>query len=171
MRAIKRRAPPADRRVMEQRHLSVSVIQAINRVCCRRVIDAQGRSPSADIYIVLPKDQAGDAILKDILLDMPGINEVAWDFELDGPSVPTVRKGSSHEALITYMTTRLPGETAMSTVRGELDLNDSTLKKLKEVLGRADHPTTTALRDIGVRYVVIGKGRGAKSYLIKDRTA
>jgi hypothetical protein len=157
--------------VMEQRQLSVSIIQAINRVRCRRVIDAQGRSPSADIYVVLPKDQTGDAILQDILVDMPGIHEMPWDFELDGPTVPTVRKGSSHEALIAYMTTRLPGETEMSTVKGELDLNDNTLKKLKEVLGKIDHPMTTALRDIGVRYVVRGKGRGARSFLIKDQAA
>jgi hypothetical protein len=154
--------------VMEQRQLSVSIIQAINRIRCRRVIDAQGRSPSADIYLVLPKDQTGDTILQDILVDMPGIHEVPWAFELDGSTVPNVRKGSSHEALITYMTTRLPGETAMSIIRVELDLSDSALKKLKEVLGKTDHPTTTALRDLGVRYLVRGKGRSARSFLIKD---
>lgn len=157
--------------VMQQRQLSVSIIQAINRVRCRRVIDAQGRSPSADIYVVLPKDQTGDAILQDILADMPGIVQVAWDFEMDGPVVLTVRKGSSHEALITYMSTRLPGETAMATVKNELGLKDSALKKLKEVLGKADHPTTIALRDIGVRYFVQGRGRASKSFLIKDQAA
>jgi hypothetical protein len=157
--------------VMEQRQLSVSIIQAINRICCRRVIDAQGRCPSADIYVVLPKDQTGDAILQDIRLDMPGIHEVPWDFELDGPVVPKVRRGSSHDALITYMTTRLPGETEMSAVKVELDLTDNTLRKLKAVLGKTDHPTTMALRDIGVRYVVRGKGRGARSFLIKDQKA
>ncbi len=154
--------------IMEQRQLSVSIIQAINRVRCRRVIDAQGRSPSADIYVVLPRDQIGDAILQDIRADMPGIQEMPWAFELDGPIVPTVRKGSSHEALITYMTTRPPGETAMSTVKDALGLSDNTLKKLKEVLGRADHPTTTALRNMGVRYFVRGKGPGARAFLMKD---
>jgi hypothetical protein len=153
---------------MEQRQLSVSIIQAINRIRCRRVIDAQGRSPSADIYIVLPKDKTGDAILRDIHADMPCIQEVPWAFEPDGPTVPTVRKGSSHEALITYMATRLPGETAMSAVKDALGLTDNVLRKLKGVLGKADHPTTTALRDIGVRYFVRGKGRGAKALLIKD---
>jgi hypothetical protein len=159
------------RQLMQQRQLSVSIIQAINRVRCRRVIDAQGRSPSADIYIVLPKDQTGGAILQDILVDMPGIHEMPWAFELDGPVVPKVRKGSSHEALITYMTTQQPGETAMRTIKGELSLSDSALKKLKEVLGKADHPTTAALRDMGVRYVVRGKGRIAKACLIKDQAA
>jgi hypothetical protein len=157
--------------VMEQRQLSVSIIQAINRVRCRRVIDAQGRSPSADIYIVLPKDQTGDAILRDILEDMPCIQEVSWAFEMDGATVPTVRKGSSHEALIIFMTTRLPGETEMSIVKGELGLTDNALRKLKGVLGKTDHPATIALRDMGVRYVVRGKGRGARSFLIKDKAA
>jgi hypothetical protein len=157
--------------VMEQRQLSVSIIQAINRVRCRRVIDTQGRSPSSDIYIVLPKNQTGDEILQDILVDMPRIQAAPWAFELDGPTVPAVRKGSSHEALITYMTTQLPGERAMATVKNELGLNDSTLRKLKEVLGKTDHPLTTALRDMGVRYFVRGKGSGARSFLIKDQAA
>lgn len=159
------------RRVMEQRHLSVSIIQAINRVCCRRVIDAQGRCPSADIYLVLPKDWTGDAILQDIRADMPNIREVPWDFELDGPKVRKARAGTSHAALITLMTNRLPGETAMPHIQRELGLDRSKLKKLKEALSKPDHPTTTALRNIGVGYVVRGAGRGSKSFLIKDQAA
>lgn len=58
--------------LMEQRQLSVSTIQAVNRVRCRRVIDVHGRSPTVDIFIILPKDKAGDAILRDIHTDMPG---------------------------------------------------------------------------------------------------
>jgi len=86
-------------------------------------------------------------------------------------AVATSPEVSSHDALITYMTTQLPGETAMATVKNELGLKDSTLKKLKEVLGNTDHPTTTALRDMGVRYVVRGNGRSARSFLIKDQAA
>jgi hypothetical protein len=119
---------------MQQRQLSVSIIQAINRVCCRRVIDTQGRCPSADIYIVLPKDKTGDAILQDILADMPNIRVAPWAFELDGPKVRKPRTGTSHEALITYMTNRLPGETAMSHIQRELGLDGLKLKKLKKRL-------------------------------------
>src|SRR5258705_1662718 len=53
-----------------------TLFRSINRVRCRRVIDAQGRSPSADTYVVLPKDRTGDAILQDILADMPNIRVV-----------------------------------------------------------------------------------------------
>jgi len=40
--------------VIMQRHLSTSVVQAVNRICCRRVIDEQGRCPVSDVYIMLP---------------------------------------------------------------------------------------------------------------------
>jgi hypothetical protein len=159
------------RQVMEQRQLSVSVIQAINRICCRRVVDAQGRCPPADIYLILPQDKTGDAIFQDILADMPSLRVVPWAFELDGPKVRKVRKGSSHDALISYMTSRLPGETAMSNVQRELGLEPLKLKKLKAVLATPDHHTTTALRDIGVTYVVRGVKRGAKAFLIKAQAA
>jgi hypothetical protein len=159
------------RRVMEQRQLSVSVIQAINRVCCRRVIDAQGRCPQADIYIVLPKDKTGDAILQDILADMPNIHVVPWAFELDGAKVRKARTGTSHAALLALMANRLPGETAMPHVQRELGLDRLKLKKLKEALSKSEHPTITALRNIGVGYVVRGAGRGSKSFLIKAQAA
>ena len=159
------------RRVMEQRQLSVSIIQALNRICCRRVIDAQGRCPPADIFIILPKDKTGDAILKDIRADMPELKEVPWAFELDGSKVRKARTGTSHAAVITFMANRLPGETAMPHIQRELGLDRSKLKKLKEALSKPDHPTTTALRNMGVGYVVRGAGRGSQSFLIKDQAA
>ena len=73
------------RKEMEQRQMSVSVIQAINRICCRHVIDAEGNCPAANVFIVLPQDAMGDAILDDIKVDMPGIHVKPWDFELGSP--------------------------------------------------------------------------------------
>jgi len=155
-------------RLMGQRQLSVSIIQAIGRVRCRRVIDVHGRSLPTDIYIVLPKDGAGDAILRDIHSDMPGLKEVVWNFELDGPKVRKARKGSSHAELIAFMDNRLPGETSMPTVQRELGLSASKMKKLRETLRSTEHPTTQALLKLGVRYEARGTGRGAKSFLIKE---
>lgn len=159
------------RLVMQQRQLSVSIIQAVNRVCCRRVIDAEGRCPPADIFIVLPKDKTGDAILQDIRSDMPGLNVVTWDFELDGLKARSPRKGTSHEALIAFMATRPPGETAMSTVKSALDLSPKKLKNLKEALSKPEHPTPTALLKLGIGYVKRGAGRASKSFLIKAQAA
>ena len=68
----------------------------------------------------MPKDKTGDAILRDVFADMPGLQSVPWAFEMDGPRVKKARSSSTQEALIAFMTNRLPGETAMPNVQREL---------------------------------------------------
>ena len=159
------------RLVMQQRQLSVSIIQAINRVCCRRVLDVEGHCPPADIFIVLPTDKTGDAILQDIRSDMPDINVVAWDFELDAVKAREPRKGTSHEALLQFMATRPVGETDMSTVKSALDLSPKKLKNLKEALSKPEHATPLALQKLSIAYVKRGAGSASKSFLIKSQAA
>ncbi len=154
------------RKVMEQRQMSVSIIQAINRICCRRVIDAEGNCPAADIYVLLSQDSLGDAILEDIRADMPGLSMVPWDFELDGHTVRKPRAGTSHTKLIEYMEGQPSGAVSLSTIQGHLGLTQTGLKRLRETLNNAAHGTTKALSGLGVTYAP-GVGRGSTSYLLK----
>lgn len=110
------------RKEMEQRQISVSVIQAINRICCRHVIDAEGHCPPADIFIVLPQDAMGDAVLEDIKADMPGIRVEPWDFALDPPRKKKPRISSSHARLIDYAVKLPPGTVSLSTIQHDLQL-------------------------------------------------
>jgi hypothetical protein len=154
------------RQEMQRRQLTVSVIQAMNRVRCRRVIDGAGNCPPTDVFIVLPQDADGNAILDHLHEEMPGAVVVPWDFEMDGPS-ERVRRGSSHAALLTMMNNRLPGETPMSFIKSELGLTPSSVKDLRTVLRDDSHHLTRSLAHLGVRYVTTGVGRGARSYLLK----
>jgi hypothetical protein len=154
------------RREMQRRQLTVSVVQAVNRVRCRRVIDADGNCPPTDVFIVLPRGEEGDAILGHLSEEMPGAVVIPWDFEMDGPS-ERVRRGSSHAALLALMSNRLPGETPMSFIKNELGLKPSAVKELRGVLRDDDHDLTRSLANLGVRYMTTGKGRGARSYLLK----
>lgn len=154
------------RQEMQRRQVTVSVIQAVNRVRCRRVIDQEGNCPSTDVFIVLPRGADGDAILEHLKEEMPNVSVVPWDFEMDGPS-ERIRRGSSHEALVALMANRQPGETSMSFVKSELGLTDRATKDLRMVLRDEDHDLTKALAHLGVRYMTTGKGRGARSYLLK----
>ena len=65
------------------------------------------------------------------------------------------------------MRDRKPGVVLLSYVKRELSLSDKQLSRLKEELAKATSKITAALREIGVIYRVEGKGRGAKSYLVK----
>jgi hypothetical protein len=151
---------------MQRRHLTVSLIQAMNRVRCRRVIDAEGNCPTADIFIVLRAGTEGDAILNHIREEMPGIVVEPWCFQLDGPH-KQVRRGSSHEALLALMENRLPGEAPMSLIRTALSLSKDAQKALAKTLRDKEHQLTKALAEMGVRYVSTPNGRGGKSFLLK----
>jgi hypothetical protein len=155
------------RQEMQRRQLTVSVIQAVNRVRCRRVIDADGNCRPTDVFIVLPDTADGNAILDHLQEEMPGAVVVPWEFEMDGPS-ERVRQGSSHAALLALMGNRLPGETPMSYIKSELGLTASAAKDLRGVLRDDDHDLTKSLANLGVRYMTTGKGRGARSYLLKQ---
>ncbi|UFX44446.1 hypothetical protein HAP47_0036570 [Bradyrhizobium sp. 41S5] len=144
--------------------MSVSVIQAINRICCRHVIDAEGHCPPADIFIVLPPDALGEAVLDNIKADMPGIDVKPWDFALDPAKEKKPRAGSSHSRLIEYMSRLGPGTVSLSTIQHDLQLH--SVKKLRETLNDGTHPTTQVLTGLGVKYIP-GVGRGSKSYLAK----
>jgi hypothetical protein len=153
--------------VMMQRDVSASIVQAINRIRCRRVTDPEGRCEKADVYIVLPTDWRGDAILDDVRMNMPGINVAPWDFEPDGPKAYAPRSSSAAESVIGLMRDRKPGPVLLSYVQRELSLSRRQLARLKEELAKATSRITTALGELGVIYRVEGRGRGAKSYLVK----
>ena len=149
---------------MQRGHLTASIIQAINRICCRRVIDAEGNCPTADIFLLLPDGAEGSAILSSIEKEMPGIVVKSWAFEPDGPE-GRIRRGTAHAQLLAFMRGRLPGETGMSLIKTELGLSDSAYKDLMKVLRDAAHPLCLALNQIGVSYV--SAGRGSRAFLIK----
>jgi imidazolonepropionase len=153
--------------VIMQRHLSTSVVQAINRICCRRVIDDQGRCPVSDVYILLPKHWQGDAILGDIQGNMPGINVVPWDYEPDGPKVYAPRSSSASAAIISLMRSRAAGMTPLPYIQDQLSLSVKQIRRIKEQLLNGESNIAKALREIGVSYHVTGVGRGSKSFLVK----
>ena len=155
------------RKTMIEKQISVSVIQAINRIRCRRVIDEFGNCPAADVFIVLPDDSTGLAVLANIVEEMPDIQVMDWAFELNSPKAKFVRKNSSHEALVAHMVSVTAGDHDLRSIAAHLNLTSRTLKSWQECLRAQDHPLNIALSGINVSYVVIGLGRGRKSVLIK----
>jgi uncharacterized protein with HEPN domain len=151
---------------MQVMQLSASVIQAINRIRCRRVIDAEGNCPTADIYIVLPEGSQGEAILRNIHQEMPGVCVKPWNYKLDGPKAD-VRKASYHRPLVSFMTQRLPGETSIKEVVMELGLTRYDKLNLQSDLRDATSPLAQQLSEMGISYHSTGQGRGARSYLLK----
>jgi hypothetical protein len=158
---------PNVRELLQRRHIAASIIQAMGRVQLRKVVDAHGRCAATDVYLVLPSGERGQEILGYIRQDLPNIAVEDWPFELDGPKVRLERKGLPQEGLIAYMKQRDPGQTPMSMIKREFGLKPHVVKDLQKVLREENHEITLALKAAGVSYGAEGKGRGARSYLLK----
>jgi hypothetical protein len=128
-----------------------------------------GNCLPADVFILLPSGSRGDQMLQAIRREMPGIRESEWTIQLDGPRPKSVRKGTSGEALITFMRNAPPGEFRLSDIRQALDVSPKIVEKWQEALRDKTHPLTATLLQMGVVYDVRGAGRGAKSHLVKLR--
>jgi hypothetical protein len=102
-----------------------SLVQAINRVRCRRPIDRAGNCLSTDVYLPLPHGTEGDEILAAVEEQMPKIRKVDWDLQgVDGTS--------THR-------------------RGKLDVRGFVREKLEQMEPGEVVPTRALREDIGCR--------------------
>jgi len=77
-----------ERMQLEYSQISAELIQAINRVSCRRVIDEQGNCANTNIYLTISNNkELNTTIINSIKKQMPGINIIKnkWDFVLAKP--------------------------------------------------------------------------------------
>ncbi|MCK1684809.1 hypothetical protein [Bradyrhizobium sp. 145] len=155
------------RELLQRRHLATSIIQAMGRVRLRKVIDTQGRCAPTEVFIVVPSGARGSEILEYIRQELPNISVRDSDLELDGPKIRVDRSVLPAERLVTFMSNRSPGRTSMSLIDREFGLKPHQRKDLQKTLRDDNHPTTLKLRELGVTYGSEGKGRGAKSFLVK----
>jgi hypothetical protein len=153
-------------REMDRRQLTVSIIQALNRVRCRHVVDVEGNCEPCEGFLFLPDNDTGRAIRQSIKREMPGIVIKAWDYQLDPPS-RSIRKGSGHARLLEFMRASPAGEVSLKEWAESVGLGSRARKEIAMNLRNSEHDLAKSLAEIGCTYSVIGQGRGAKSMLIK----
>lgn len=154
------------RAALRRGQVVTDVVQAVNRIRCRKVIDGEGNCPEADVFLLLPPDAEGDAILAGIVDLMKGIDVQPWTLTTYAPTAKKRgRKAGTGEvarsvlAAHLYLKGRLPGKTTKVELRGDLQINDKGWEAL--VASAAD------LQPFGIEYRVEGKGRGSKAYFHK----
>lgn len=155
---------PDIRHSLEVGQLVVSIVQAINRVRCRRVVDEDGSCLPTDVYILLPEDKTGKAILDGICREMPGIVVSDWTYK---EVRRKVRRSNLEEALIRYSTSLRQGRVAIHEIAKALSIPQGTLKWLQSRLKDQTSQLVQRLSALGVSYEVTGVGRGARSYLVR----
>jgi hypothetical protein len=142
----------------------VSIVQAINRVRCRRVIDGLGNCPVTDVFLLLPKDRTGREVLEGIMKEMPGINVVDWTY---GEAKRKPRKANHEEALVRFAGVMSIGRKAASDIRNRLGISPQHWDRMAQRMRDRTSALAQRLSAQGVYYLTEGRGRGARSYLVK----
>lgn len=124
-----------------------ALIQAINRIAIRQVIDGEGNVPhNTQIWVVLPRDENGHHMIQSVLGALPGVQvKNDWNFEYRKvPAKGTFTK--KHEINLVSWIRSNPewsGNIKMGALFTELNLSKGTnLKKIAVTLTDTDHPLT-----------------------------
>lgn len=152
------------RKALKNGQITTSIIQAINRVRCRKVIDDQGNCPKTDVYMLLPKNELADDILEGIKKLMPGIKIKNWDY--DSISKRKVRRSNHEPALIKYFETMGVGRIASSGLKNILGIPPTTFERLVAKMKDKTSELYKVMKELKVTYRPSGKGQ--RSYLIKE---
>jgi len=158
-------------KTLHQRVLAADVIQAVNRIRCRKVIDSEGNCPTADVWLILPPDVTGDYILQALTTEMPELNVVDWEYDIENGEVShkEIKVGEDNfaDALISYLTNASPGEHLVKTLVSRLNFDETTAAKLKRHLKEPTTSLRTRLSALGMNVLVKGKGRGAQTFIFR----
>ena len=156
------------RRALMEGAIVVDVIQAINRVRCRKVIDEQGNCDPTSVWMLLPNDQLCDTLLDSIRRDMPGVHLHEWDYHGQRRKTQKPRRGKFEESLTKFLVNMDPGSKPAVHIRHTLGMS---ARKLSELTKKAQdqesdlHKTLSSLR---VRYEVQRQGKTQRGVFIKD---
>lgn len=152
------------RHSLEVGQLVVSIVQAINRVRCRRVIDTNGNCPATDVFLLLPNDKIGKELLAGIEREMPGVNVVDWQYT---EVKRKTRKSDHEEALVRYATLMRQGRKSVTDVTRELGMSRKTFVRMADKIRDASCQLYLRLIEAGVRYEVERDGSTQRGYLVK----
>jgi hypothetical protein len=157
------------RQALKRGQLSTSIIQAINRIQCRKVIDADGNCPKSEVYVLLPDGKAAEGILRDIVKAMPGIKvDRSWALK---KSKKRARRSKHAKGFVKFMEHMKPGqEHAVSYVQKVLGMSRATMQRLIPQLKDTSSDLHKAMTQASVYLDVRGQGRGMRTRIVKTTT-
>ena len=78
-------------RGLQLSQITVSILQAINRIRCRRVIDEYGNCKSSKVYLLIPHGEEGEEVLNGICTEMALMQLHEWKFKWNDINSSDVR--------------------------------------------------------------------------------
>lgn len=140
-----------------------SVVQAINRIRCRRIIDDWGNCDPTDVYLLLPSGSISEAVVNAIVQQMPGVQICEWNA---GAAKRKARAASCKARLLAFFDAAKARTYSKSEVIREIRTNARTFERAITQLLAPASDLARELASRGAEYCV-QIGRGREAYFIK----
>jgi hypothetical protein len=133
------------------------IVQAIGRVRCRKVVDAEGNCRATDVFLKLPSGARGEELLRGIVDELPGVRVVEWAYE--GTATKSKVPASQVAEALVLWCSRLPqGRTSSKRAREELRIAAITWKRLVVALKDPVSDISKRLAELGIGFFAGVKG-------------
>lgn len=147
--------------------IAASVVQAVNRVRCRKPIDAIGNCAPTDIFLLLPNGRVGETTLQALKQQMPGIRVVNWY----APATKRkARKVPTETKLTAFFKEAAHGSYIKSEIANKLHINISSLERMTAKMSCSQSEISKTMAFLDVTYHS-ANGRGNVSYFTKHQNS
>ena len=127
-----------ERQLLKNSSISTELIQAINRISCRSVVDSDGNCQKCSIYLQLPVDKVlAGLIMKYIQKEMPGINVHDWHSDLKKSKKPG-RKSTYENEFVAALKSIPVGESKLHVLLDNLPFKKGIKDKIKKRIADND---------------------------------
>jgi len=159
---------PDIRQALMRGRMSSDIVQAINRIRSRKVINSEGDCETTEGYIMLPaNNEEADDILKNIRAMMPDILiKEDWNFSAQRKRV----RGSNWEkAFLKYLENMAVGdEQSKVDVQKFFGMSPRTMTSLTTKARDSESELYKRRKGLGIRIIKKREGRSYKIFFIKD---
>jgi hypothetical protein len=167
------RASEETRRELRSGEMLVSIVQAINRVRCRRVVDTNGGCEPTDIFMLMDREQSqwSTEIVDTLRKEMKGVHLERWNISINGREKTGVRNSSYGDRLVRHLQDLPDGEYLLALVMDTLEVPERGRKTIRSDLNKPTSVLCQAVRNIGWSYEVRRVGQRNQAYLVKGQNS
>jgi hypothetical protein len=155
------------RKVLRFGKLASDIVQALNRVQSRKVINHEGDCPETVGYMLMSKNkEENDVLINHIKRMMPGINIMTFKFQKQQKTLKT----NKERVLMKFLENAPSGEHHRKDLENITKISSSTMTRMIKKLNEPESKLNRELKKLNVSVETRRQGRSFKTFFVKRRS-
>ena len=130
-----------------------SVIQAVNRIGFRNIVDAEGNTKACNAYVVLPRSENGQEAYELLVNSLEGINVESWDYGYKTTTTKSRNELTPSDMILNHLRDEAsikPTSLAKLATQAGVTWSGPVAKQIKHYLFNENSNFCRSIRDLGV---------------------